>query len=149
MLLVSHNSFTSHLKLTNFYLKIGGAVSLLALHGVFILMQNHNLEYPEFYTKLYSLLEPDVLFVKYRARFFFLLDLFMTSTHIPEYIAAAFVKRLARLALIAPPNVTVMLVHFVGNLLIRHRGLARMTHDPQKQEGSNSSGSQNTQWRIV
>lgn len=80
MLLVSHNSFTSHLKLTNFYLKIGGAVSLLALHGVFILMQNHNLEYPEFYTKLYSLLEPDVLFVKYRARFFFLLDLFMTST---------------------------------------------------------------------
>nr|CAG4650111.1 EOG090X04ZD [Sida crystallina] len=113
---------------------IGGAVSILALHGVFLLMQNHNLEYPEFYTKLYSLLEPSVLFVKYRARFFFLLDLFMTSTHVPEYIAAAYVKRLARLSLIAPPNVAVMLLHFIGNFMIRHRGLTRMAHNPQNQE---------------
>lgn len=44
-------------------------------------MQNYNLEYPDFYTKLYALLEPGVLFVKYRARFFYLLDLFMTSTY--------------------------------------------------------------------
>ena len=58
----------------------GGAISILALHGVFLLMQKYNLEYPDFYTKLYALLEPSVLFVKYRARFFYLLDLFMTST---------------------------------------------------------------------
>ena len=58
----------------------GGSVSILALNGVFLLMQNHNLEYPDFYKKLYALLEPSVLFVKYRPRFFYLLDLFMTST---------------------------------------------------------------------
>jgi len=59
---------------------LGGAVSILALHGVFLLMQSHNLEYPDFYTKLYALLDPGVLFVKHRPRFFYLLDLFMTST---------------------------------------------------------------------
>lgn len=58
----------------------GGAVSILALHGVFLLMQNHNLEYPDFYAKLYALIDSSILFVKYRARFFHLLDLFMTST---------------------------------------------------------------------
>nr|CAG4636963.1 EOG090X04ZD [Ceriodaphnia reticulata]SVE72901.1 EOG090X04ZD [Ceriodaphnia reticulata] len=124
------------LLLTDFLMesyRIGGAVSILALHGVFLLMQNYNLEYPDFYTKLYALLEPSVLFVKYRARFFYLLDLFMTSTHVPEYIAAAFAKRLSRLALVAPPNVLILLLHFVGNLLIRHRGLVRLTHNPENQ----------------
>nr|SVE91102.1 EOG090X04ZD [Daphnia sinensis] len=124
------------LLLTDFLMesyRIGGAVSILALHGVFLLMQNYNLEYPDFYTKLYALLEPGVLFVKYRARFFYLLDLFMTSTHIPEYIAAAFAKRLSRLALIAPANVVILLLHFVGNLMIRHRGLSRLMHHPEDQ----------------
>nr|CAG4641647.1 EOG090X04ZD [Eurycercus lamellatus] len=124
------------LLLTDFLMEsygIGGAVSILALHGVFLLMQNYNLEYPDFYTKLYALLEPGVLFVKYRARFFYLLDLFMTSTHVPEYIGAAFAKRLSRLALIAPPNVIILLLHFVGNLMLRHKGLARLMHNPDNQ----------------
>ena len=39
-----------------------------------------------------------MLHVKYRARFFHLSDLFLSSTHLPEYLVAAFVKRLARSA---------------------------------------------------
>nr|CAG4647854.1 EOG090X04ZD [Moina brachiata]SVE92977.1 EOG090X04ZD [Moina brachiata] len=124
------------LLLTDFLMEsyaIGGAVSILALHGVFLLMQNHNLEYPDFYAKLYALIDSSVLFVKYRARFFYLLDLFMTSTHVPEYIAAAFAKKLSRLALIAPPNVAVLLLHFIGNLMHRHRGLIKLAHNPDNQ----------------
>ncbi len=34
-----------------FYLTAGEVVSILALHGVFLLMQSHNLEYPGLYTK--------------------------------------------------------------------------------------------------
>nr|CAG4642472.1 EOG090X04ZD [Evadne anonyx] len=112
---------------------VGGSISILALNGVFLLMQNHHLEYPDFYTKLYALLEPSVLFVKYRPRFFYLLDIFMTSTHVPEYIAAAFVKRLSRLALIAPPNVTMLLLHSIGNFILRHRGLVKMSHNTENQ----------------
>jgi len=37
-------------------------------------------DFPEFYTKLYALLKPGIFHVKYKARFFYLLDLFLTST---------------------------------------------------------------------
>lgn len=36
-------------------------------------------DYPDFYKKLYSLLEPSVFHVKYRARFFHLANLFLSS----------------------------------------------------------------------
>ncbi|XP_029648788.1 nucleolar complex protein 4 homolog B isoform X2 [Octopus sinensis] len=40
--------------------KMGGSVSLLSLNGIFILMDKHNLNYPDFYKKLYSLLDPAI-----------------------------------------------------------------------------------------
>ena len=95
------------LLLTDFFMTsyaVGGAVSVLALNGVFTLIQKYNLEYPDFYIKLYALFQPDVLAAKYRARFFYLADIFLTSSHIPEYLVAAFAKKLARLCLSAPAN---------------------------------------------
>ena len=50
-------------------------------------------------------------------------DLFLTSTHLPEYLVAAFVKRLSRLCLIGPANALLMVLPFIGNLLLRHKGL--------------------------
>ena len=40
----------------------------------------HNSDYPDFYSKLYALLEKSVTHVKYRARFFRMLELFLTSS---------------------------------------------------------------------
>lgn len=37
-------------------------------------------EYPNFYQKLYGLLDPSIFHVKYRARFFHLADLFLSSS---------------------------------------------------------------------
>ena len=50
----------------------------------------------------------------------------MTSTHLPEYLVAAFVKRLSRLCLTGPANALLMVLPFIGNLLLRHKGLAEM-----------------------
>ena len=50
-----------------FYLTAGEVVSILALHGVFLLMQSHNLEYPGLYTKTPFTTGS---FVKYSSRFF-------------------------------------------------------------------------------
>ncbi|XP_033110942.1 nucleolar complex protein 4 homolog B-like [Anneissia japonica] len=96
---------------------IGGAISLLALNAIFILMTQHNLEYPEFYKKLYSLLAPSIFHVKYKARFFYLADLFLSSSHLPAYLVAAFAKKLSRLALTAPPPAVMLVVPFVCNLI--------------------------------
>nr|XP_045367691.1 nucleolar complex protein 4 homolog [Camelus bactrianus] len=113
---------------------IGGAISLLALNGLFILIHKHNLEYPDFYRKLYGLLDPSVFHVKYRARFFHLADLFLSSSHLPAYLVAAFAKRLARLALTAPPEALLMVLPFICNLLRRHPACRVLMHRPRGPE---------------
>ncbi|OCT98336.1 hypothetical protein XELAEV_18010567mg [Xenopus laevis] len=137
VLLILHESILPHMSkptlmidfLTAAY-DVGGAISLLALNGLFILIHQHNLEYPDFYKKLYSLLEPSVFHVKYRARFFHLANMFLSSTHLPVYLVAAFAKRLARLSLTAPPQVLLMIIPFICNLIRRHPACRVLIHRP-------------------
>ena len=82
---------------------LGGVISLLALHGLFILITKHNLcvipfqfylspllcltignscrDYPDFYANLYRLFQPNIFYVKYRAKFLKLATLFLTSSY--------------------------------------------------------------------
>ncbi|XP_015596740.1 nucleolar complex protein 4 homolog B isoform X2 [Cephus cinctus] len=108
-----------------------GPIGLLALQGVFLLVTQHNLEYPNIFTKLYSMFEPEIFHTKYKARLFYLSDLFLSSTHIPEALVAAFAKRLARLTLVAPAEDILIILLFIGNLLLRHPGLKRLIDHPQ------------------
>lgn len=71
------------LTLTDFLmdsLDAGGPVGLLALQGIFTMMQVHNLDYPNIFTKLYSMFEPEIFHTKFKARLFYLSDLFLSST---------------------------------------------------------------------
>jgi len=106
----------------------GGAISLLALNGLFTLMNEHNLDYPEFFTKLYALFDNDLMHIKYRSRFFRLVDLFFTSSHMPAYIVAAFIKKMARLALYAPPSGVVIVLPLIYSLMKRHPSCMIMIH---------------------
>uniref|UniRef100_A0A131Z008 U3 small nucleolar RNA-associated protein 19 n=1 Tax=Rhipicephalus appendiculatus TaxID=34631 RepID=A0A131Z008_RHIAP len=127
------------LLVTDFFIESynrGGSYSLLALNGLFLLIHRYHLDYPNFYEKLYALLEPGVFYEKYRARFFFLTDLFLSSSHLPAYLVASFAKRLARMALQAPPYALLYVVPFIGNLLIRHRSLATMINDSSDRDVS-------------
>ncbi|KAK4545633.1 hypothetical protein LTR36_002586 [Oleoguttula mirabilis] len=108
----------------------GGSLSLLALSSIFHLMTQRNLDYPDFYTKLYSLLDDDVMHSKHRSRFFRLLDTFMSSTHLPAAMVASFIKRLARLSLQAPPGAIVWVVPWVYNMLKQHPACTFMLHRP-------------------
>ncbi|GAA6024439.1 hypothetical protein JCM11491_001737, partial [Sporobolomyces phaffii] len=112
----------------------GGTIAILALNGLFTLIQKHGLEYPDFYNKLYSLLDRSVLHVRYRPRFFRLLDIFLSSSHIPSALVASFVKRLARLALSASPAAIVSVVPLVYNLLKRHPSCMVMIHRPLSED---------------
>lgn len=106
----------------------GGSTSLLALSGVFYLIQEKNLDYPSFYRKLYSLLDSEILHSKHRSRFFRLLDLFLASTHLPAVMVASFIKRLSRLTLAAPPSGVVAVVPWIYNLLKKHPTCTFMIH---------------------
>ena len=71
--------------LTSSYETQSNASKILALHGLYILLTQHNLEYPFFYGKLYSLLTVDLFSAKYKARFFYLLDIFLQSSYVPRH----------------------------------------------------------------
>ncbi|KYK56867.1 ribosome biogenesis protein Noc4 [Drechmeria coniospora] len=122
----------------------GGSMSLLALSGVFYLIQERNLDYPSFYPKLYSLMDRDVLHSKHRSRFFRLLDTFLASTHLPASLVASFLKRLSRLALNAPPSAIAFAIPWMYNLLKRHPTctfmLHRTTRDPEERKAMQENG---------
>lgn len=126
-LLILHKRIIPYLKkptnlmdfLTDSY-EVGGIISILALNGLFELIRHYNLDYPNFYEKLYTLLDADLLHVKYRSRFIRLADLFLTSTHLPGAIVASFIKKLARLSITASPSAVVITIPFIYNLLKRH-----------------------------
>ena len=105
-----------------------GATALLALSALFTLVTKHNLDYPQFYTRLYAMLDASVLHMKYRARFLRLLETFLSSTHLSSTLVASFAKRLSRLSLRAPPAAIASVVPFVYNLLKRHPRCMALVH---------------------
>lgn len=115
--------------LTDSY-NLGGSISLLALSGLFHLINTKNLDYPSFYPKLYSLLDTDLLHSKHRSRFLRLLNTFLASTHLPASLIASFIKRLSRLSLFAPPAAIVAIVPYIYNLLKAHPTCTFMIHRP-------------------
>ncbi|KAH6691587.1 nucleolar complex protein [Plectosphaerella plurivora] len=116
----------------------GGSMSLLALSGVFYLIKERNLDYPSFYTKLYSLLDRDILHSKHRSRFFRLMDTFLASSHLPAALVASFIKKLARLSLSGPPAAVVFIIPWTYNILKHHPTCTFMIHrevqDPQMKQ---------------
>ena len=106
-----------------------GVLPVLALDGLFTLMTEHNLEYPVFYASLYSLIQPSLLYVKYRTRFFELLTKCLVRNQmLPAHIVASFCKRLLRISLSAPPPSILFCLALTGNLLRKHPECACLIH---------------------
>jgi hypothetical protein len=80
----------------------GGLVGVLALESLFHLILEYNLDYPNFFNCLYSLLTVEVLSAKYRTKFMNLLHLSLKSSNVPEYTIAGFIKKLAVLSIVIP-----------------------------------------------
>lgn len=95
-----------------------------------MLIQQHNLDYPEFFVKLYSLFTPTLFHTRYLARFLRLADTFLSSTHLPATLVASFLKRLSRLSLASPPHGVVAIISMTYNLLKRHPICMQMIHRP-------------------
>ena len=114
----------------------GGITAILSLHGLFILMLHHKLEYPQFYTSLYQLLHPRILYTKHRTRFLRLLSKsLMGNSMLPAYVVGSFCKRLCRLALSGPPSGALFVLALVSNLLRQHGECACLIHRKGSAEG--------------
>jgi len=104
-------------------------IPILSLNSLYELMKSYNLEYPDFYSKLYSLLRPELFYTRYRSRFFRLCDLFLSSTHLSANLVASFIKKLARLSLTSSASGVVIIIPFIYNLLKRHPTCMIMLHN--------------------
>lgn len=104
-------------------------ISVLSLDGLFLLMTQYGLEYPLFYTSLYRLLQPSVLYVKYRTKFLELLTKCLVANDmLPGHLVAAFVKRALRAALVAPPPGILVSLALAANLLRKYPECASLIH---------------------
>jgi U3 small nucleolar RNA-associated protein 19 len=98
-----------------------GLVGVLALDGLFELITENGLEYPDFYKQLYRLVSSRVLYAKHRSRFFSLLTkCLIRNEMLPAHLVAAFCKRLCRAALSGPPPGALFVLALVSNLLRKH-----------------------------
>eukprot|EP00934_Nitzschia_sp_Nitz4_P006023 Nitzschia sp. Nitz4//scaffold161_size51353//6531//8159//NITZ4_006940-RA/size51353-processed-gene-0.55-mRNA-1//1//CDS//3329537885//6013//frame0 len=106
-----------------------GIVGVLALDGIFSLITEHGLEYPDFYKQLYRLVSSRVLYAKYRSRFYGLLTKCLVRNQmLPAHVVAAFCKRLCRAALSGPPAGALFVLALVSNLLRKHPECACLVH---------------------
>lgn len=112
---------------------VGGLVAVLALRGLFVLMIDHGLEQPNFFNQLYSLITPDAFSSRHRYELFKLVDLCMKSIRVPAYIAAAFLKRIARVALLSPSPTLYFSLPFIRQLLQRHPNCLQLIHRTSSQ----------------
>ncbi|KAL4002327.1 CBF/Mak21 family protein [Acanthocheilonema viteae] len=108
--------------------KMGEVFAILSLAGIFKLVVKYNFEFPNFYQCAYGLITPVVCYLNYREKFFVLLDTFLSSSHLPIYIVAAFVKRLSWLTLFAPVSCQEPLCALIRNLIIRHKDVEFLVH---------------------
>ncbi|XP_071682805.1 protein NUCLEOLAR COMPLEX ASSOCIATED 4 isoform X1 [Lolium perenne] len=128
---------------------IGGVISVMALSGLFILMTQHNLEYPKFYDKLYALLTPAVFMAKHRSVFLQLLDACLKSSYVSAHLAASFAKRLSRLALSAPPAGALIIIALIHNLLRRHPSINFLVHWEVPQDDDTNTSREASQPKKV
>ena len=118
----------------------GGVDAILALRGLFVLMTQYNLEYPQFYSRLYTLLTLDALCGPHRHTFAKHLALFLSSTGLPAYLLCAFVKRLARLALVASPSGAALGCALSFNVLLKHPSARVLAHRSSSVVGQRKGG---------
>lgn len=106
----------------------GGIVAVLALESLFKLIVQHNLDYPQFFPSLYRLCTLEVFNAKYRSKFLTLLSASLKSQNLPAYLVAAFIKRLAQIALRAPTPAALFCVAEITWLLRKHSACMVLLH---------------------
>lgn len=116
----------------------GGPASIVALDGLYALIRDHGLDYPAFYASLYARLTPDTLFyARRRHAFLAAVPTFLAGGgHLPAAVIAAFVKRLARLALVAPPHGAMWCLRLALELLRKHPAVSVLVHRRYNDEGA-------------
>ena len=153
-------------------------IQVVALRAIFILLEKHGLDYPNYYKKLYQMIKPKVVKRKKgvevqsifnmpeKSRFLRLLDLSLRSPVLPTQLIASFLKRLSRVCTTYGACFTsqdiMFVIAFSTNLMKRHPKCMRLIHrraasiqimknDPYKEDSDDpmeSRALQSSLWEL-
>ena len=85
--------------------------------------------YPNFYEKLYSILNVDLFKTSnYSSKFKKLIFKFLNSSHLPQYIVSSFIKKLSRLCLFVPPHSIIFILSLIYHMLQKNQDLRTLIH---------------------
>jgi len=118
---------------------MGGVIAVLSLESLFILIAQHNLDYPNFFLSLYRLCTNRVFSAKYRVKFMRLLHMSLQSTNLPAYTVGAFIKRLMAVSLICPTPCAHYCIAQVTWLLRKHPQSQTLIHASTKKSSDDKS----------
>jgi len=119
---------------------IGGYTATLALHGLFVLMTEHNLEYDCFYDSLYALLDSSIFYSNHGTKFLQLLSTCLSrSTMLPSYLVASFCKRLVRVSLTSPPSGILFVLALISNLLRKYSSITGLIYRTAQNDTASST----------
>ena len=117
-------------------------IQILGLRTIFLLLERHGLDYPQYYERLYALLLPQYkefetisvfsMNLQEKTRFLRLLDLSLRSNKLPSKIIAAFMKRLCSVMIshgqCYTPSDKMYVISLIANLIKRHPRCVRLIH---------------------
>ena len=92
-------------------------IQIYSLMCLYHLEINHKITIPNYLNLLYSVLTPRLLYSPIMPIFYERLYKYISSSYIPLYISASFIKKSLRLTLEAPTGAIIILLHFVLKLL--------------------------------
>ncbi|ETO36579.1 hypothetical protein RFI_00482 [Reticulomyxa filosa] len=119
--------------LTNSY-KIGGEIALLSLKALFVLINDYNLDFGEFYTYLYNQLTFGIYKSKNLSQLYELLSLFLLQNkgYLPEYLIAAFIKKLARHCLFIHTHGIILNASLISQMLAKYPAMRFLVDQSKK-----------------
>lgn len=110
------------------------SLSLSSLDGLFTLISKHNLDYPQFYHKLYTLLSPLSFSLSHsHPKFFSLLSAFLIRggrRTFSRSLASAFIKRLVRRSLTVSTASSLFCLRLALELLRTYPSTSFLVHNP-------------------
>ncbi|KAL0218810.1 hypothetical protein P9112_004463 [Eukaryota sp. TZLM1-RC] len=127
----SLTAFSSPLRFADFLislLSLHNDTSLLTIHPLFLLLRDHSLDHPSWFSDLLSLLSESLFTSPLAKPYLKALPLLLSATSVTEDVVKKFMVKLTNLSLFAPPNFSLWALSLVYELLTRHPVCVDLIH---------------------
>ncbi|KAL0246627.1 hypothetical protein GEMRC1_007838 [Eukaryota sp. GEM-RC1] len=129
------SALSSPLKFSDFLISVltrHDDLSFLAIHPLYLLIRDHKLDHPSWFSDLAALITHDLYFSPLSKSFLKLLPLLLTAPSISVDTLKTIVRRLMTVTLTAPPHFSMWSLSLIYDIITRHPSIVALIHSPPK-----------------